>query len=176
MAKKYISILKKTIYYRKWTREFEKLADNPDLIRTHPELGAKLKILPKSNFFIQFNEPQNNLPLILEGQPDNKKAIEYYLAGLLLTKKVEIAVNNIKNMEESGYTRIPRHIEEAIMIYYNSMQVFPDIGGLPFSDKTMKRFDQYFAAYIEARNNPALLKEKMQERFSNTFWYYFHFK
>ena len=176
MAKKYINILKMTIYYRKRALEYEKMADNPDLILSHPELGAKLKILPKNNFFIQFNEPQNNLPLILEGQPDNRKAIEYYLAGLLLTKKVELAVNNIKNMKDSGFNSIPRNLEEAVLIYYNSTKVLPDLGGLKVSAETQLRFDHYFASYIEARKNPSTMKEKMQSEFGNTFWYYFHFK
>ncbi len=176
MAKKYLNILKKTIYYRKWAKEIEKLADNPDLIKTHPELEEKLKIVPKNNFFIQFNEPQNNLAFILEAQPDNRKAIEYYLAGLLLTKKVEIAVNNVRNMKTSGYIRIPRHIEEAILIYYNSQGVFPDLGGLSINPETQARFSQYFTTYLGARQNQALLKEKMGEKFGNTFWYYFQFK
>ena len=176
MARKYINILKRTIYYRAWAKKFEEMADNPDIIKTHPELGAKLKVLPKDNFFIQFNEPQNNLPLLLEAQPDNRKAFEYYLAGLLMTKNVEVAVNNIKKMKETGYTRIPRHLEEAALIYYNSTKVFPDLGGLTISNETQARFDQYLAAYIGARQNPSLLKQKMQVNFSNTFWYYFHFK
>jgi hypothetical protein len=152
------------------------MANNPDLIPSHPELGAKRKLLPKNNFFIQFNEPQNNLPLILENQPDNRKAIEYYLAGLLLTKKVEITVSNIVNMKQSGYTRLPRHIEEAVMIYYNSKGIFPDLGGLAVSNETQTRFGKYFGAYVSARKNPATLKEKMQKDFGDTFWYYFHFK
>jgi len=176
MARKYINILKKTIYYRSLAKKFEEMTDNPDLISSDPELGAKLKILPKSNFFIQFNEPQNNLPLILEAQPDNRKAIEYYLAGLLLTKKVEIAVNNIRNMKASGYTRIPRHIEEAAMMYYNSTKIFPDLGGLTISVETQTRFDQYVATYKLLKQNSALNKETMQKEFSNTFWFYFHFK
>jgi hypothetical protein len=176
MARKYINILKRTIYYRDWAKKFEAMADNPDLIRSHPELGAKLKILPKNNFFIKFNEPQNNLPLLLEAQPDNRKAFEYYLAGLLLTKNVEIIMNNISKMKGMGYTRIPRHIEEAVLIYYNSTKEFPDLGGLKISAEIQARFDQYFAAYIEARRNPSTMKEKMQQEFVNTFWFYFHFK
>jgi hypothetical protein len=176
MARKYINILKKTIYYRGWAKKYGEMADNPDLIRSDPELGAKLRILPKNIFFIQFNEPQNNLPLILEGQPDNRKAIEYYLAGLLLTKKVEIAVNNIKSMKASGYTRIPRHIEEAALMYNNSTGIFPDLGGLAISRETRMRFDQYFASYVAERKNPATLKENMQKQFGDTYWYYFHFK
>jgi hypothetical protein len=176
MARKYINILKRTIYYRKWAKQFERMADNPDLIISDPELGAKLKILPKSNFFIKFNEPQNNLPLMLEGQPDNRKAFEYYLAGLLMTKSVEIIMNNISKMKELGYTRIPRHIEEAILIYYNSTKIYPDLGGLKINPETRLRFDHYFTSYIEARKNPSTMKENMQKQFGNTFWYYFHFK
>lgn len=176
IARKYIDILKRTIYYRKRALEYEKMADNPDLIPSHPELGAKLKLLPKNNFFIQFNEPQNNLPLILEGQPDNRQAIEYYLAGLLLTKKVELAVNNIKNMKGSGYTRIPRNMEEAALIYYNSTKVLPDLGGLTISTETQKRFEQYVATYKILRQRSALNKGAMQKEFGDTFWYYFHFK
>jgi len=176
VARKYLNILKSTIYYRDWAKKYEKMADNPELIKSDPDLGSKLKILPKSNFFILFNEPQNNLPLILEAQPDNRKAFEYYLAGLLLTKNVEIIMNNISKMKEMGYTRIQRHIEEAIFIYYNSTKIIPDLGGLIINAETQLRFDHYFASYVEARKNPSTMKEKMQKEFGNTFWYYFHFK
>jgi len=176
MARKYLNIMKRTIFYRKWAKEFEKMADNPELIRSHPELGAKFKIVPPNNFFIQFNEPQNNLPLLLEGRPENRKAIEYYLAGLLLTKKTEIAVNNVKNLKESGYTKIPRHLEEAILVYYNSTGVSPDLGGLTITPETRQRFERYFSAYRSARNNPSTLKDKMEKNYGNTFWFYFHFK
>ena len=59
MARKYINILKKTIYYKDLAKRYGKMADNPDLISSDPELSGKLKILPKSSFFVQFNEPQN---------------------------------------------------------------------------------------------------------------------
>jgi hypothetical protein len=176
MAKKYLNILKQTIYYRKWAKDFLKLADNPELIDSHQELGAKRKLLPKSNFFVQFNEPQNNLPLILDGDPYNRKAFEYYTAGLLLNKNAEEAVANIKKMKSIGYTKIPRHLEEAIMIVYNSRQIFPDVGGLPISADTQNRFSRYFTAYVAARQNPVQLKTRMEEKFRDTFWYYFHFK
>lgn len=176
MARKYLRILKKTVYYRNWAEKYENMADNPELIRTDPDLSAKTALLPKTNFFIQFNEPQNNIPLILEGQPDNRKAIEYYMAGLLLTKKVEIIVNNVKSLSPSGFDHIPRNIEEAVLIYYNSTKTVPDLGGLMINPATQDRFNQYFASYVNARKNPATLKENMQKQFGNTFWYYFHFK
>jgi len=175
MATRYINILKSTVYYRKPAMELEKMVVSPELISSHPELGPKQKLLPKSDFFIQFNEPQVNIPLMLEAQPDNRKAFEYYMAGLLLTKNVETIINNVSRMKEIGYTGIPRHIEEAILLYNNSTRTMPDLGGLTINPETKLRFDHYFTSYVEARKNPSTLKEKMQKQFGDTFWYYFHF-
>lgn len=176
MARRYLSILKKTIYYRRWAKKYEAMADNPELIKSDQDLGSRLSLLPKTSFFIQFNEPQNNIPLLLEGQPDNRRAIEYYMAGLLLTKQVEVIVNNVKSLKSSGFDHIPRHIEEAVLIYYNSTKTLPDLGGLIINPATQDRFNRYFSAYVNERKNQATLKENMQKQFGNTFWYYFHFK
>lgn len=176
MALKYINILKKTICYKDWAIEYEKLLQDPQSIRSHPDLGPELKIIPKDNFFIQIDAPQDNLSLLLDSNPNNRKAFEYKMAWLLLTKNVEAVVNNIKKMKEMGYTRIPLHIEEAVLSYYNSTKMVADLGGLIISFETQARFDQYVAAYIAARQNPATSKERMQQRFGNTFWFYFHFE
>ncbi len=114
--------------------------------------------------------------MLVDENPDNRRAFEYMMSWLMLGKNVDILVNNIRLMKNMGYTRIPRHIEEAILIYYNSTGAFPDLGGLSISNETMMRFDQYFASYMQARQNPSLLKETMKKEFGNTFWYYFHFK
>lgn len=175
MARTYVNILKRTIYYRDWAMDLERMIDSPDLIRSDPDLGATFEILPKSNFFIEYNEPQNNLGLLLEAQPDNKRALEYLIAGLLLTKNVEGAANSIKDLQEAGYTRIPRHLEEAALIYARNTSVFPDLGGLTISAETQARFDNYSASYIQARRDFSTMREVMQAGFGNTFWFYLHF-
>jgi hypothetical protein len=176
LTEKYSDILKNTLFYRAWAQEYEKLSGDTVAIKSNPELGRKIKILPGDDFFIFLESPQDNLPLLVNENTANKEAFEYLMSWLLLSKEVEMVVNNIKLMKNMGYTRIPRHIEEAVMIYYNSQGVFPDLGGLTVSNETRMRFDHYFTAYMTARQNPATLKEKMQKPFGNTFWYYFHFK
>lgn len=175
MAKKYIDILKKTINYNDWAKEYEKLLNLPKQIESHPELGEKIKILPKEDFFIEIDNPQNNIISLLKSNPNNKKAFEYEMVWLLLTKNVESVVNNIKSMKGMGYTRIPRHIEEAALAYYNSTKKMPDLGGLSISQETKIRFEQYASAFKINRKNPSSGKKNMQENFGNTFWFYFHF-
>jgi hypothetical protein len=177
MTKKYTGILGNTLFYKSWAREYRKMVEDTTIIRSNPELGNKLRILPKGDdFFIFLESPENNLPLLVDENPANRRAFEYLMSWLMLSKNVEILMNNVSLMKKMGYTRIPRHIEEAILIYYNSKGVYPDMGGLTISNETRLRFDQYFATYMTARQNPSTLKEKMQKQFSKTFWYYFQFK
>lgn len=176
MAEKYTGILKKTIFYRRWAKEYEKLAGDSLAVRADAELGKKISILPMNDFFTFLEEPQNNLPLLLEANPKNKKAFEYITAWLLLTKNVEPIVANIGKLKELSYTHIPRHIEEALLIHYSSTKMMPDLGGLMISPQTLTRFEQYTAAYKALHQTPALNKETMQKRFGNTFWFYYQFK
>jgi hypothetical protein len=176
MAEKYTGILKNTLFYRRWAKINEKLIGDSAAIRSHPDLGRKVRILPAKDFFIYLDSPENNLPELVDDNPENREAFEYMMSYLLLSKEVEVLINNIRLMKDMGYNKIPRHIEEAIMIYYNNKGLYPDLGGLQISSETQARFDEYFNAYINARQNPATLQETMKEQFSNTFWYYFHFK
>ncbi|NQU54697.1 MAG: hypothetical protein HQ522_19415 [Bacteroidetes bacterium] len=176
MAKKYIDILKKTINYNDWAKEYEKLLNLPKRIASYPELGEKIKILPKEDFFIEIDNPQNNITLLLKANPNNRKAFEYEMSWLLLTKNVGAVVTNIKKMKELGYTRIPLHVEEAALAYLNSTGELPYLGGLTISHETQTRFGEYVSTFKSIRQNSSSDKEKMRENFGNTYWYYFHSK
>jgi len=175
MAEKYINILKNTHYYKDWALEYEKMATDTTLINSNTELKRQKQNMSKGDFFIQVSSPQNNIPLLLEANPANKRAFEYKMAWLLLSKDIEGTVSQIKSLKTMGYTRIPRHIEEAVMIYYNAKGAFPDLGGLSVSNETLSRFDQYVAAFKANRQNMALAKERMGALFGNTFMYFYHF-
>jgi hypothetical protein len=173
MADKYLSMLKKTIFYRKWAAQYSKCTSDT-AFTAYPELLAKRSILPVKNFYVYLESPEGNLPALFEANGRNRVAFEYMMAYMMLTKNVESIAASLKMLKNIGYTRIPRHLEEAAMIYYNSKKVYPDLGGLSISETTQHNFDAYFRAYIEARKNPDTMKERMRV-FGNTFWYYYHF-
>jgi hypothetical protein len=176
LTRKYADILKKSLFYRNWAISHEKFAGDSVAVKSDPVFGRKMSILPGKDFFVFLESPEGNLPRLVNQNPENREAFEYLMAWLLLNKDVEMLVGNISLMKNMGYTSIPRHIEEAILIYYNSQGSMPDMGGLELSKETRLRFDQYFSAFMTERQRPATLEAKMREQFGNTFWYYFHFK
>jgi len=176
MAKKYIGILKKTSNYKDWAVGYEKMVEDTTLINNDPELKEKRMIMPKGDFFIHVNSAQDNIPHLIESNPNNRRAFEYKIAWMMLSKDAEGVVNQIKTLKTLGYARIPRHMEEAAMIYYNGKGILPDLGGLTISPETLSRFDQYVSAFKSNRQNMALAKDRLAAQFGNTFMFYYHFK
>jgi hypothetical protein len=175
MADKYIGILKNTLFYRKEAATYEKMTTDSLSLFSDADISGKRMVLPDKDFFIYVDSAENNLPMLVNANMNNKKAYEYLMSWLMLNKNVEAVVNNTALLKKMGYTRIPRHIEEAILMYQNSTGRYPDLGGLTLSRESMERFDAYFNTYIKARNNPSSFKEIMRSRFGNTYWYYYHF-
>ena len=176
VARKYVNMLKNTLFYREIALEYETLLDDPDLILQHPEFKNKLELLPGNDFFIEIDSPQRNMALLYQANPGNRKVFEYMNAWYLLEKHVVEVIDHAPEMKSLNYSRIPKHIEEAILVYYDATGDFPDIGGLEVSNETQLRFSQYKSLYTNiSRSSPDLLEERMKESFGNTFWYYFHF-
>lgn len=174
-AQKYIHLLKHTLSYRQTGKELEILNYDSQVIKSHPKYKNRISNMPQDEFFIEVSEPQNNIPLILKENPRNKTALEYQMAWYLLTKDVASIISNLSKFKESGYSEIPIHIEEAILAYRNSTNTDPDLYGFQIRQETTENFKNYVSTFKTLRNNNAMLKQKMEEQFGNTFWYYFHF-
>lgn len=94
----------------------------------------------------------------------------------MLMKNVEAVVNNIDKFKVLGYEKIPVHIEEAVLVYYNMTGKLPELHGFEISNETKERFAQYVDHMRQGRTNMKAAQKILHEKFGNTFWYYLHFK
>lgn len=174
IAERYINVLKKTLHYRKWARKYERMLYRPELVNSDQELGGKIRLLPKEDFFI-VTDDFRNLDMLLQGNPENRIAFEYKMAKLLLEKDLMEVGSEIKKLKGLGYAQIPRHIEEAIVSYVNITRKFPDLGGLTISSDTDQRFLRYFSDLKSFRGNRKLVEKGINKADKNTFWYYLQY-
>lgn len=173
VAEKYIRVLKRTIRYRKWAEQYEKMLFHPEVIQTDPELSEKIRLQPKDDFIIRIKEQQDNVILLLQSNPENKKAFEYMMAWYLLEKNTGKAVEEIKKMKGMGYIRLPRHLEEAAIFFQASSTETPDLGGITISKETENRYSQYESAATRFDNLLTSAVSDLRITFGNTYWYYF---
>ena len=176
IARRYINILKKTLHYKKWASKYEKMLYNPEMIYSDAELGEKIRLLPKRDFFIGSDDVYN-IDVMLMVNPDNKRAFEYKIARFLLEKDFKAVVYQVKKMKDMGYNYIPRYIEEAIVLFINLNLELPYLGGFTINTVTESHFRQFKTTFDLIKNgNKSYLEKEMKKAWGNTFWYYFQIK
>lgn len=175
MAEKYLNILERSVTYKRWAKEYKQFLYSPEKIKSHSELGPKLDLLPQTDFFIKIGMPQENINLLFSSNPC-KPIFEYKMCEFMLMKDVEAVVNNIEKFIMLGYKNIPRHIEEAILVYYSMTEKFPELYGFEISKETTERFEQYLSSLSQGRTNMKAAQRILYEKFGNTYWYYLQFK
>ena len=177
VAGSYINILKKTLFYRKEAKTFEKLLFNDAAINADPELGEKRKNRLKTDFFTISDDPYINIERILANDSLNKKAFEYKMAFILLKKNYKGIADNLHKFESFGFTTLPVHIEEAVLALAASDKGnLPDLGNLQISKDTELRWNQFLSALKLYNNDIRSAEPTLKRRFGDTFWYYVFYR
>jgi hypothetical protein len=176
IAEKYIYVLKRTLHYRSLASGYEKMLYHPELVRSDPELGGKIRLQPREDFPVRLKDQQANVILLLQSNPGNKRAFEYMIAWFMLERNTAKVVEEIKKMKGMGYASLPRHIEEAALYFNSKSGKVADLGGLSFSPEGENRYTQFESAGLQITNVASSGNTKMVKTFGNTFWFYLEFK
>lgn len=177
IADKYIKVLKKTLHYRNLAKKYESMIADPGLIKSDPELGEKIRIMPKDNFIVRIRDPYINIASLLKSNPDNRRAFEYQMAWLMLDRNIDGIIDNIYRLEYLNYTVTPRYLEEAILfIRSNTGLLHPELNRLKISQETESRFYKYFSFLIKTDRTKSMSGSGIPVELRKTFWYYLNVK
>lgn len=172
VSEKYLKLLGKTMFYRKWAKETMKYLYNDDLINNHPDWGEKRKLMVKEDFFFKVQNIESTLNMMLKENPQNKIAFEYLMAFYMINKDLRNFMNCIPIMEKMNYKEIPISYQEAIM-YIIGLNTKNPMTNTPsyISENTKNRMKTYADIYTAYPNS----RDRLKKDFSGTYWYYLHF-
>jgi hypothetical protein len=174
VAASYISILRKTLFYRKEAQFFEKQLITAAYDR---EIIEKKEIKVMHDFFSITDNPYVNLEIILESDSLNRKAFEYKMAYLLLQKNFSGIEHNLRKFEKLGFNSLPVHIEEAVIaLSVSNKGKLPDIGNFQISKNTEIRWNQFLNVLKQYGNDVKSAEPALKRRFGDTYWYYVFYR
>jgi hypothetical protein len=172
VAEKYLGLLQKTLFYRKWAKETMEYLGDEEKINNNPEWGDKRKFAVLGDYFFDVGSIETSLKRMVKEHPDNRIALEYLMAFYLMRKDLDNFTNLIPLMEKIGYKTIPASYQEAIL-YVIGMN-----GGDPFTGapgyisqgtrSKMKAYIDIFSTYADAG-------ERLKRNFGATYWYFLNF-
>ena len=85
VARKYLTALQKTLFYRDWANETLPLLFDEMAINNHPEYGRLRKWAYKENFLFSDHVTPEMLESLYFGCTDNRMAYQYLIAYYMLT-------------------------------------------------------------------------------------------
>ncbi|MDE6003389.1 MAG: hypothetical protein K2G76_07880, partial [Prevotella sp.] len=167
VARKYLTALQKTLFYREWAYETLSLLGDEKAIAKHPEYGHLRQLASDKNFYFGDHVTSQMLQTLFSSNTDNRLAYEYLMAYYLLTGDLGSFVNSVGWGDKLGYTAIPRHFQEALLLSWSiSQEKAPSV---QISSDITQRFGQ-FCSYIKS---PAMAREELAQYFGDTYWYYY---
>ena len=85
VARKYLTALQKTLFYREWANETLPLLGDEKAIAKHPEYGRLRQMAYKEDFYFSDHVTPEMLESLYFSNTDNRMAYQYLLAYYLLT-------------------------------------------------------------------------------------------
>lgn len=170
-TEKYLRLLDATLYHKKWADRMrtifyaEQSEDNTWLAKKREQLatGDRLRRAADSPAALE---------VLVESNPENRRALDYLLAYYLLTKDIPSFKAAYDRYAKGKEAYIPRAYSEALLIYLVATNASEkEFKAYPFNPEVVNAFTEYTALYEEVNGR----LEPIRERFDGTYWVYFHF-
>jgi hypothetical protein len=172
-AKIFLDLLGKSILHKKWAAHYRNYLDNEYAIKMDRFIQEKRDQRPKVDFFLENTSPHYDLIRMLWENNRNKMAFEYLMADYLLEGKIWNVLERLKELKNYGYVKMPRHLEEALLLAKAMHPSRIDISAYSIDPNTFKRFREFNLILNEYSGNQATkAKEVLAKDFHDTYWYY----
>ncbi len=173
VAEKYLKILEKTMFHRRWASERIRYLYNEDECSKAEWITEKRAFIPLRDMLTDRNEYVNTLRMLADNHPDNRMAIDYLLCYHLLSKDLNTFVTDFDNYYKPEMDPLlPKVYQEGLLIKIVTGEKKPDdFKDFRFNPLIIKRMAEYTDLYDKNKGNGKMLYKD----YGTTYWYYYHF-
>jgi len=163
VARKYLQMLEKTIFYRPWAQRTMAMLGDEKAINAHPLYGTMRQYRLQEDFLFSDRELDKICGQLFIHNQQNQMAAQYLLMMPLLDRDIPRFMSYVKVVQNRiGYN--PRHCQEGIAFAFMQQRQQPPQGVV--NPLILQQMNEYAQAYSQNQNSPEL------NRFRNTVWYY----
>ena len=164
VAKKYLRMLEKTVFYRRWAQDKLRLMEDEQRIDSHPVYGRLRKIRLTEDFLFSETELDKMFGKLFLHDPSNSLAMQYLLMYPLLNCDMDTFMRYLTVVQDKvNYN--PPVCQEGIAFAYMQRQQNPPQGYV--GNPILQQFRQFVQIWSHAgKDSPQM------EAFKGTLWYY----
>jgi hypothetical protein len=172
-ARTYLNALSKNLAYRGQARELLKRLENNPTLSGDEEIEYLRSVMLLQDSIVTNIGTEPILLNLLENNKNNKMAFEYLMAYYMLNAKLDKLVDNIYRLDDFGYQHIPRHYEEAILLYQSITGKKVDLKEWQIRRETLMRTEWFISIYNKYADKKYAANIMVNEFGSIYHFYYF---
>ncbi|MBN2314200.1 MAG: hypothetical protein JXM79_09740 [Sedimentisphaerales bacterium] len=144
-------------------------------LENHPDLSKDSEIQSLRDVMLHTDYVGNadTLTLLMTENPHNQMAYMYGMAWLLLSKNLEGFVQKFNMYHPMNGLKIPRHFQEALLLYRFIKKQSPEVPDLSISEPIKLTFSEFSRAMQQYGQNKSVAQAALKEKFGHTYFYYY---
>lgn len=174
-ARRFLAYMEDSLLHGRWARQYRRQLDADPTLSNVPEIATRRDLMVLRDFDGDLNV-ETMLLQLLERNPRNRMAFEYLMAHYLLTRQLDKVVANLRGFDDFGDSHLPRHCEEALVIYLamgGSQGIH--LGQRQISPETQRRFGEYVRTERQVRGNATAAPAALYPDFGDTYFFFYVF-
>jgi hypothetical protein len=174
-AKVFLRALAKNPIHGKKAREMVRRLEEDPSQKSDPRIERIRRAMASRDGFFADMTVENVLQTLLEKDPHNKMAFEFLMAYYLCERRTDRVVAGVNRLEELSYQRIPRHYQEAIIVYCGGVVPAgsPLFAGYRLDPETIRRAEETWKTMGTAPNPKEGVRRAVAAGFGDTYFFYF---
>jgi len=176
LARKFLALLERSLLHNGWARRVRRQLDVDPMLSDVPVVASRRELMVVRDSFGNVTHLEMMLQGLLERNPRNRMAFEYLMAHYLLTRQLDKLAANLHRFDDFRYERLPRHCEEALMIYLatgGSQNV--DLRQREISPETQRRFGEFVRIERQFRGDASAAFTALYPDFRDTYFFCYVF-
>lgn len=171
VAEKYMKILKYSLFYADWVEKTEPLPGNDAAVESHPLYGELRRNAFKKELFYSQPEVEKILAMLAtESEGSNLMAWQYFMAAAMLKGDIPMLAGiYISSADKFGQTVVPRHVQEAIAIFWTMGHQSFDGIPVPISPDVQRQTIALAQTAMKYPDNPAAWQQSAPGSFGVYF-------
>lgn len=116
-ARIYLHTLGGTLFHRGWARHYLRLLEGDPALETDEDVQRLRRVAMEEDYPTLGLSQEGMLSCLLEKNGENRMAFEYLMAWYLTNRQLTRFTKHLESLHGLGYQTLPRHYEEAILVY-----------------------------------------------------------
>jgi len=168
-ARVYLGALSKTLFHADWANNYLALLQSDPNLSTDDQIQRLRRIMVEKGY-------GDILSTLLAKNRQNRMAFEYSMAWYLLTRELDKFVQNLDRLDDFDYPQIPRHYEEAILMYTLGAKKEVDLHGREISPQSRQRYKDFIQVYSFYRGNKQAAFKQLAKDYGDSYFFYYTYR